>query len=866
LVVLVPRHTEPTNGGLVTIRDPTLLSPGQLAFIRNGVYLPGSDALWRARGRSAFGTATASAIAVDGLRDALFDNSRHYLIAHTSASYLTAIVGDTGTFGLLASGVGDGSKLEVVHYRNRFILFNGTSASADSINTNKVMYQSATSVSVTPSVRQHGMRAVEAVSATSTAGVFSQTVTGYYEYWTTEVAKFDQDNVESVVESTFAGDPATIYVSTTAVVPVIRLPEVVNPGFATHWRVYRSPKKDAEKDKKFPSGFMIAELGISTATAGNFVNDSFTAASASSFPSTVNTGQAYSDFANAIRLTADDGSYASATATITSPKSQGVYTFNFGGFTGNIRGIVVEFQAFTDVTPCPVNVRIGKKRQSNGSFVGDLSNLPPQFRQAFGQNILAANTAVKSAVVTAAGPTGQTITVGGATDRWFPTNNSGLVDTDFGANFMVVLSTTPFSGTKVLQVDYVKVTVYYAATNDSVIPFPTVVYTFGDISAQVGKNGPPPSSSTGDLYEDALVVNDVTNPGIIRYSYPGDTDAFPATYYLDFETRNNDIVTNIKTVNGRLMVFLTSSTFRVNYLPSERDASFDRGKAIEMVSSKYGCVNEMCAARYTPEGGPERVAWVSDSGIHSSDGFSFQTLTDNLDWGGERGTGIANLSSNYVPIALVDDPDRENLIFYFRNDLTTNGTPYSALHIHYNDPDDRGKPKASGFVDMRNSIAGATASPASVCPVRRSTGATDIYIGYNGATGGGGGQVYRETGTTLPVAIPVMRWGTRRMFLADFGNEWKLNNIYGHVGLTEFSSPAIVTYQTDNFKTNSGTEGTTSKSYTFTAAQTEKLHRVTFNQMCEGVQVFVTASGTGKYSQEFMIIDGDGFGVEDSGV
>ena len=44
--------------------------------------------------------------------------------------------------------------------------------------------------------------------------------------------------------------------------------------------------------------------------------------------------------------------------------------------------------------------------------------------------------------------------------------------------------------------------------------------------------------------------------GLIRYSYPGDPDAFPPTYFLDFETPHNDRVTNIKVVNSRLIVML----------------------------------------------------------------------------------------------------------------------------------------------------------------------------------------------------------------------------------------------------------------------------------------------------------------------
>src|SRR3990172_3459866 len=97
------RHEEPLSGGLVTDRDPAFLEPGQLSGLQNAIYLPGSQALQRARGRSAFGTVSADAVDVDGLRDIQFDNGNHYLVAHATASYVTAAAGDTGTFGVLAT-------------------------------------------------------------------------------------------------------------------------------------------------------------------------------------------------------------------------------------------------------------------------------------------------------------------------------------------------------------------------------------------------------------------------------------------------------------------------------------------------------------------------------------------------------------------------------------------------------------------------------------------------------------------------------------------------------------------------------------------------------------------------------------------
>ena len=40
----------------------------------------------------------------------------------------------------------------------------------------------------------------------------------------------------------------------------------------------------------------------------------------------------------------------------------------------------------------------------------------------------------------------------------------------------------------------------------------------------------------------------------------------------------------------------------MNYLPSERDASFDRGKATEMISRSYGILGPMLATTFTIDG------------------------------------------------------------------------------------------------------------------------------------------------------------------------------------------------------------------------------------------------------------------------
>jgi hypothetical protein len=156
------------------------------------------------------------------------------------------------------------------------------------------------------------------------------------------------------------------------------------------------------------------------------------------------------------------------------------------------------------------------------------------------------------------------------------------------------------------------------------------------------------------------------------------------------------------------------------------------------------------------------------------------------------------------------------------------------------------------------------ASLESAWTVRRSSGAQDVFLGYGGtATGAGAGFVYRETGTTIPAQDDRLQWSTRRMYLAGEGSEWKLAEMYGQTDdYATAASVPNVTYTLSTTKTNdSGPITGPSKTLSLTGS---RLHKVVFNAMSEGVIVtaFVTASS---YAQHNLILDGEGWGDEDSG-
>jgi len=854
------RRTELLNGGLVTDRDPALLKPGQLAAMRNVVYKNGGDALIRAPGRSSFGTVAAStASGVSGIRDIHFDNGDHYLVAMANTKYRFAPVGVMGTFTDLAT-IASGTSLEVIHYRNRFFLVNGASADTSAIGTNAVVYLSATATGTAPTVRQHGMQPVEsAPNVTTGAGAFSQTVTGYYEYWTTEVAKFKQDDAEVILESAYSSDNgvSTVLVSATSVLPTIQQPTLAN-ALTTHWRIYRSPKKDLAADKKFPVGFMIAELS----TGASAHADTTSVASASSFPASFNGSGFYFGFVSASSMASDNGVYASgAVGSIVAQTIQGAYNFSLGGFRGVVKGIKVEVEAYVSAgsAPLPVKVSIGRRR-SDGHF---LQKNTAKFgsRPTFVDIV-----ASKAGTITSTNPAAPTLlSLGGSDDRWFPTNEFSLVDTDFDTNFMVALSVSQANTT--IGVDFVRVTVYYGASVDSTVQFPTVVYTFGDISAQVAKNFPPPSSNTGDMYQDSLVVNDVLNASTIRYSFPGEPESFPPTYFIDFETRENDQVRAIRTVNNRLIVGLDTSLWRVNYLPNERDASFDRGRATEIISRTNGIVNPMCCCTFTIDGEAEQLAFVSYKGIHTTDAFNFITRSKNQTWRNYMPTGSS------TPIALVNDPENRSLRFFFQTTAFGTTETEQCLWMSYDrkDIDAEGNFKFSGPVNMRNFVSSQRANMSAAWAVPRSNGDTTFYFGYSGTAAGstaaGAGSIYVEQASaTIPAADPRPQWTSRTIYAAGFSGEWMLDDLYGYCG--DYSGAPVLVYTVIGNKTNDVGPQTLVNQYPAGGITLggQALHRINPRTQSEGMTIRMQATATGDFQQEFIVLGSQVFGMEDSGL
>jgi hypothetical protein len=144
-----------------------------------------------------------------------------------------------------------------------------------------------------------------------------------------------------------------------------------------------------------------------------------------------------------------------------------------------------------------------------------------------------------------------------------------------------------------------------------------------------------------------------------------------------------------------------------------------------------------------------------------------------------------------------------------------------------------------------------------------------LFLGYGGynsaggvATAAGAGKVYLEsTATAMPANNSDMSYITRRIYANGVGGEWEAQELYGYAPV--YSGNPVVSYTPMKTKTNdTGEINGGTKSVTL---QGQKMHKVNFRQMNEGLRVSASISTTGAYGQDHIIIDATEFGAEDAG-
>lgn len=730
---------EPLSGGLVTARDPSLLEAGELTQADDLMYIPGSPSLHRCFGKELL--STTGLTAPKGIAYCGFDSARDQLALLAAGALYHLPADGTGAVTFMRNQ--GGSTLDAVHYNDRHYLLTGAE--------NRVLLGNGAH-------RAHGLLPVASPPGlvhSAIGGAFPVAVPGVYTYWTTEV--YIDATTGETIESTNNGAVAAISVTATTSTVTISRPPQINPG-ATHWRVYRSALGGG-----YPVGYRIAERLMSSTdpnVPADTVIDGASQNTGFLFPVNVssildnnviryilhadgNLPVCANSWTNPGNVTADDAANAVWNATSCPAGSLPIAALEMSGF------------AFAGAVRDPVQkIEIEVQAQS---LALDANAIQFSFSGDAGGNIYHRTATVGI---------GTALTTNVATihsDPAFPMHASM-----FGTGFRLYAHTWRFS-----QIDYIKINVYHAGTTADVSTlFDAIQIRVGGQSVITGANGPPPSATTGDIFQESLVLNDVANPSRIAYSMAGNPEAFPSPYILNLQTKDKDRLTCIRTIGSVCVFGLSSQVWRANYLPREEDAEFDRGRCTEVIDADNGILGPFGATKFVL-GGRLSLFYLSRSGPRMTDGFGCETANEDLDW--PNTVDLAQLGSAVV----VNNADNQEILVYY---IPTGGTTlskclrfqYHATHLK------NGKLKAIG-----------------PCAV-------EVVAATTGIAGDGERVLY----TLSPNAIVYQenrgfagaepRFSTRDMYHGGAGGEWELHRVLLHTQGMEATLGAIYTITRSN--------------------------------------------------------------------
>lgn len=712
-------QVEPVNEGLVTSRDASTLSAGELQRCENLHYRPNSPSLWKIPGSSL--VADTGSSSVSGLAYCGFDDADDRLVAQVGTEY-KAINLTTAAVSTLET-ITPGTTLVSVHHTDSHHLLNGA-------NRNQVLMNDGTT-------RRHGLAPVTSkVGLALLAGGAWDTVLAplpnTYDYWATEVWKTDDWELESTYEG------LTAYIAVTSGNYVqITLPPWTNthvPAAERFWRVYRGQPRVNAKISRFPEGNLVSEVSGTDNTVNDGLSTTGSYAPAGTVtivttkPSWGNSEWTLQGWSGSTNLASSNNSYA--TATINNRADCSILALSSFGWTATTYGNPI----------VSIEVSVEGQRNNNKSIL---------FCALSGDN--GASVTDWALIPVIEGSTDYTYSVSGTWGRtWTP---GELADGSFIV-YLFALCTSSGSTTQI-HLDHVQVRVTSGGQFETFgITFPALTIAVSDTApSSIGAHGDPPIASTGDVFQGSLVTNDIEVPTAIAYSLADQPDYFPALYRMAFDTASKDRVTNITSLNNMLMIGLAGQVWRVNYLPRETDAEFAAGRVQDLVDPFYGVVGPKAACKLTI-GGELIMAYVSASELRYTNGVSSGTLVTDVNIRDYVDESQLNL------IELTNNPRYSELVLKYPV-----GGGFKTLRFSYH----KTHMKETGLKCSGPHDETATSWALGVSPV----GEQLLYAGYSD------GSVYKMN-VGVANARPLLK--TREMYSAGPGNEWTYDELWVHHG------------------------------------------------------------------------------------
>lgn len=822
--------------------------------------------------------ATASAISADGTSltltagfEAQFTGTSRLtvkaddlVIAQANGTYKKAKPGTAGTsltFSTIESLVTEGDDLDQVHYNNLHVLLNGK-------HPNRVL----TADGIT---RPHGLAPVTAsCNPVITTGVWAlKDGVGFYGYWTTE---YDANNdIESdfnlgVDNENKPLKPPTVQITTvnSQAVQITRPPRA-NPT-ATHWRVYRSIKytsttaKSAAKENQYPNGWLIAQIELrddnqqQTFVDGGGVSVTASVNAGSAVSGTGASGLAWANLSEATGAIDNGGAtddtnsatltWASGSAATNSGISLTLGTFSVPSVTAPITGIAVT---------------VTGRKTGNGALVVRASTITDGVAGFEFPLIITPSGQLNNGKVVAYTTSNASYTLGGASDLW----GRKWDVSDFANGKFVIrcYGSVTQSGDSV-TIDAVSVVVSYGESQDTTTgaflsnitdPYPGITVSPYGFTISAGRGGQPPKATTGDIFQDSLLVNDVNDSSIARYSFPSRIDLFPAPYFLNFDTKEQDELTLIRTVGNVAVVGLKHQIYRANYLPRDTDAEFERGRAVELVESSHGIAGRKAGVVFTLPGFGQALAYANNYGVFMTDGYRVRPLTTDLDWWAT--VDLTRLNQ----CKFINNAELQVLEFYYVPvDAAITAYQTKQLYFHYHPSHLKGDPrvpelKVTGPRDtsMRSGVSASFAD-----------GTRKVYIGTPSGTVN---YINRLQGVLDTIDVQ-----TRSLVPANHGNEWRSNEVMMMFTLRDYLavSPGTFSITADVSKTGVADRTSAAKTITIptfvgsgsTNPKSRRMAKTVIPEVGQGISYRIqpTVTGTGRASLEYLIIDAEGLGLE----
>jgi hypothetical protein len=917
---------ENLDKGLNVANPPQLLEPGELTLALNAIYINTRSTINHAPFFMDGGQVN-SGQEIRGLLGLSYSNGNNFLFAVTSlnsarstlairtAPITTAAASQTWTtqtaswLGLASNGSASTVSLSAAQYGDNQFIFGG----AGTANT---VVEAPTVSGTLGVIRRMGMNPVTAApgglvtdSGTTTGNWFltGDAVPTYYEWWVTEVYKPGETVVlESSTEETavFTG-----YITGITSTVAIQRPAQLANSWATHWRVYRSVSKTAAGDQAYPNGTLVS-VDIPIATLA-FTDGSTTATvygdgtTASTYAGTITSVANLVGVGSATFSLADSIPYPTLAQGFTTAK---IYGFPHSGALDAISGIEVTCDGmriynhgtttFPGSQPGAVSVGITLGVDHGGGVYSYYPESPfpssyitPKWASIF--------------FTEGAGPI--TKTIGGATEMWGRTTWT-LAEVTTPTFFLLVSTDAPQQGYDLLM-DHVQVKFYYANSNPTLTgdPFPAISLTLAGQSTLAGQNFPPPVASTGAVFNDSMICNDISEPTVIRWSVPGSVEYFPREYFMQLETHDNAPITCIRSYGGICLIGTTTSLWRLNYVPTVDDVRFVKGPAVTLIDPNNGIVGSQAASEFVDHTGRPALAFMSYRGLRATDGYSSRLLTDNLNWAdlitpidSSLVYGLTAYFDAHKKVYVVNNPDNEELIVLFAGVIydiaawgsldsfsSTDGPAYTCLfHFNYGTKhiDQEGQLKVGGpvlssyirfiagrldlvwpnnIVVFRSTtvIPGATTA---ICMgmeglVPTLTTTTDTYTGLSGMIRWYPPYALETTYTGRGLWAPQMQVQSRPIFANEYSGEWRVKEVYMGPGNSESGTLTLKPWNQGVAPANG-----VSKAKTF-APSGWALTKVIFDNRQQGAQFRIdlddtntTTSGIG-----FLAITGEDFGRED---